>query len=340
MTILAGVDIGGTKCAVSVGRTVGHEIQLMGKYSFPTPAAPEIAISQMLTALSELLEQQGISWRDGGGAIVLSAIGISCGGPLDSRTGMILSPPNLPGWDRIDIVTPFQERFGVPTGLQNDANACALAEWKWGAGQGARNLIFLTFGTGMGAGLILDGKLYVGKNDMAGEVGHIRLEQNGPVGYGKSGSFEGFCSGGGIARLARMRAKERLQLGERLSFCASESELEEITTKKVAEAAIAGDLLALSIFETVGRRLGQGLSILIDILNPERIIIGSIYARQQSLLEPYVMEVIDQEALALSRSACTIVPAGLGEQVGDYAGLSVALHSLQGGGGLPSAVLP
>src|SRR5690606_9115141 len=109
--------------------------------------------------------------------------------------------------------TPFRDRFGVPVGLQNDANACALAEWKWGAGRGARNMIFLTFGTGMGAGLILDGRLYAGTNDMAGEVGHMRLAPDGPEGYGKRGSFEGFCSGGGIARLASAKAADWLRSG-------------------------------------------------------------------------------------------------------------------------------
>src|SRR5690606_15592063 len=141
----------------------------------------------------------------------LAAIGISCGGPLDSRRGVILSPPNLPGWDRIPVVEVFQQAFKVPVALQNDANAGALAEWLWGAGRGSHNMIFLTFGTGMGAGLILNGQLYSGTNDLAGEVGHIRLAPDGPVGYGKAGSFEGFCSGGGIKQLATDRAKMALK---------------------------------------------------------------------------------------------------------------------------------
>ena len=97
-------------------------------------------------------------------------MGISCGGPLDASSGVILSPPNLPGWDNVKIVQMIEEKFGVPCGLQNDANACALAEWRFGAGKGTKNMIFLTFGTGMGAGLILDGKLYAGTNGMAGEI--------------------------------------------------------------------------------------------------------------------------------------------------------------------------
>ena len=129
----------------------------------------------------------------------ISAIGISCGGPLNSKKGVILSPPNLPGWDNIEIVNIIKDRLDVPAKLQNDANACALAEWKYGAGRGSNNMIFLTFGTGFGAGLILDGRLYNGVNCMSGEIGHVRLTEYGPVGYGKAGSCEGYCSGGGIA---------------------------------------------------------------------------------------------------------------------------------------------
>lgn len=259
-------------------------------------------------------------------------MGISCGGPLDSRSGLILSPPNLPGWDRVDVVGPFRDKYGVPAALQNDANACALAEWKWGAGRGMRNVIFLTFGTGMGAGLILDGKLYKGTNDMAGEVGHMRMEADGPVGYGKAGSFEGFCSGGGIARLAQAFALRRIQEGRPPSFCPSMDRLAHITARSVGEAARQGDELALEVFRLVGKQLGRGLAVLVDILNPECIIIGSIYGRQLPVLEPVVMEELRKEAIPRSLSACKVVPAGLGEQVGDYAALSLAVYALEQAG--------
>ncbi len=182
--------------------------------------------------------------------VALSAVGRRCGGPLDSTQGLILSPPNLPGWDRVDVVTPFRERFGVPTSLQNDANACAVAEWQWGAGRGVRSMVFLTFGTGMGAGLILDGRLYAGASDMAGEVGHIRLAEDGPLGYGKRGSFEGFCSGSGIARLAQSRALEAIQAGTPPAFCPTLADLDKVTAASVGKAAQAGDLLARAIYET------------------------------------------------------------------------------------------
>ncbi|MEH7380568.1 ROK family protein [Bacillus sp. JJ1533] len=318
--VLAGLDIGGTKCAVSIGRTTGETMEVLGKEQFPTPATPEEAIERLEEGLDRLLESLGIDTID--------SIGVSCGSPLDSRRGLILSPPNLPNWEHVDILSPFKQKYGVPVGLQNDANACALAEWKWGAGRGARNMIFLTFGTGMGAGLILDGRLYTGTNDMAGEVGHIRLEHDGPLGYGKLGSFEGFCSGGGIARLAQAMAAEALNEGKSPSFCETKDDLADITAKKVGQAAQAGDELALKVYETVGRQLGKGLSILVDILNPEKIVIGSIYPRQQAILEPFVMEELEKEALELTRSVCKIVPAGLGESIGDAASLSVALNTI------------
>lgn len=321
MTFIAGIDIGGTKCAVSVGKIKSDgSLSIVDKQKFPTPHLPSDAIQQFMIQLDQLLLRNQIS--------KVSAIGISCGSPLNSEKGTILSPPNLPHWDHIDVVSPLKERYGVPVGLQNDANACALAEWQWGAGKGTRNMIFLTFGTGMGAGLIINGKLYAGTNDMAGEVGHIRLEEYGPLGYGKHGSFEGFCSGGGIARLAQAEAEAVFQRGGSTSFCSSVDELSDITALRVGEAAQAGDPLAIAIYKKVGKQLGRGLSILVDVLNPEVIVIGSIYGRQLDLLEPAAMEVLQREALPESLSVCKIRPAALGERVGDYAGLSVALNVL------------
>ena len=312
--LLAGLDIGGTKCAVSLGLTEGDQITIIDKRRFPTAPTPETTIALLIETLHAMLLQQNQP---------LASIGISCGGPLDSVRGVVLGPPNLPGWNAIPIVSIIQEAFHVPTMLQNDANAGALAEWLWGAGQDTRNMIFLTFGTGMGAGLILNGQLYSGTNDMAGEVGHIRLADDGPTGYGKAGSFEGFCSGGGIQRMATIKAMAALEAGMPLSFCPTEADVPFITTEKVA---MSGDPLALEIFELVARRLGQGLAILIDILNPQRIVIGSIYLRQQALLDHHMYAVLRDEALSYALSVCEIVPAGLGESIGDYAALAVARY--------------
>ncbi|MFB5663462.1 ROK family protein [Alteribacillus sp. HJP-4] len=322
MTVMGGFDIGGTKCAVSLSVRRKDNVFLLEKIAFPTAGGPEQTMESLCRKLETLMEKHQVT---------PASIGVSCGGPLNSKEGVILSPPNLPGWDQVPITAFLKKRYGVPVLLQNDANAGALAEWYWGAGRGSQHIIFLTFGTGMGAGLILNGRLYSGTNDLGGEVGHMRLAEDGPVGFGKAGSFEGFCSGGGIAGLARKMALEALEKGEKVGFCRSREDAAYITAKSTGEAAEAGDPLALKVYETVGIYLGRGLSILIDILNPEKIIIGSIYGRQQTILEPIVQKELAKESLPLARSVCEIVPAGLGEKIGDYASAAVAMLALEEG---------
>ena len=322
MQVVVGIDIGGTKCAVSFARQHSDDIIFLDKVRMETETEDfDRAMESFIEIIRERFRRNP-DWK-------LTSIGISCGGPLDAGKGLILSPPNLPRWDRADVYTPLKKAFGVPVMLQNDADACALAEWSMGAGKGCRNMIFLTFGTGMGAGLILNNELYSGTTSMAGEVGHIRMEKEGPFGYGKYGSFEGFCSGGGIAKLGRMMAEEALREGKTPLFCQSEAELDSISCKSIAEALEQGDELAAEIFDIVGTYLGRGLSVLIDILNPEMIVIGSIYARQKNVLDKKMREALEQEALPVSRKACRIVPASLGELIGDYAAVSVGIKAYQ-----------
>lgn len=313
-----GVDIGGTKIAIILGDT---EVNILDRIAFSTNSftSPNKVIDEIINNIEKVANQNNIDFSQ------IESIGISSGGPLDLEKGLILSPPNLPGWDSIPIVKIVEEKFGIPTYLENDANSSAIAEWKFGAGKGSKNMIFLTFGTGMGAGLILNGRLYPGANGMAGEVGHIRLAQDGPMGHGKRGSFEGFCSGGGITRLAKTEIAKRLINGEKVEFCPSFEILENITAKDVALAAEKGDSVALEIFQISARYLGLGLSILIDILNPEKIILGTIFVKSRHLLQPIIEEVIRKEALELSAKNCEILPAELGEKIGDYAALCVAL---------------
>jgi glucokinase len=294
---LLGFDIGGTKCAVILGHAEQGQVSIEDKVSFATPSGVEPALKEFETCAADLLDKHHCK---------SASVGVSCGGPLCSRRGLILSPPNLPGWDHVPIVKRFSAYFQVPVFLQNDANACALAEWKWGAGRGFSNVVFLTFGTGMGAGLILDGKLYAGTCDLAGEVGHVRLAEEGPEGYGKAGSFEGFCSGGGIARLARSNG------------------LPVTNAHEVFLAAEQGNHTAVDTLKTVSFYLGRGLAMLIDILNPEVIVLGSIFARQRDRLWPLAEVVMRKEAIGLAMQACQVVPAKLGENIGDYAALSVA----------------
>lgn len=306
-----GIDIGGTKLAVVRGTTEGGILEK-----------------------ERLQTAQFGGWQEALGAVgeiaghmknrKTLAAGISCGGPLDSRQGMILSPPNLPGWDEVPIVQILSEKLALPVYLQNDADACALAEWKYGAGKGYENLIFCTFGTGMGAGLILDNKLYTGRNGSAGEAGHMRMNDFGPAGYGKEGSFEGFCSGGGMAQLGRSMALAALQRGETVEFCRSKEELNSISAELLGKAAEHGDKTALKVFAHTGRKLGEGLAVMMDILNPDCIVIGSIFARCEKLLRPEMERAIQSEAL--KTNYCPVKAAALGENLGDTAAISVAVN--------------
>jgi len=288
--LIWGLDIGGTKCALVVGNQKG---EVLSRSEVATRAYPTWE-----AVLEALLPENGCQG--------LKAIGVSCGGPLDEEAGMILSPPNLPGWDQVPIVEWLQTRYGVPAFLQNDANACAVAEWLYGAGKGTRNMVFMTFGTGLGAGLILDGHLYRGTNGMAGEIGHVRACEDGPVGYGKAGSYEGFCSGGGIYQLSGGK-----------------------TAREVVELAESGDEQMQEVLRMSAQKLGQCVSILIDLLNPQRIVIGSVFARAERWFRQTMEQVISREALATSADICQVVPAALGDQIGDMAALSVAVLGLE-----------
>jgi glucokinase len=298
-----GLDIGGTKTAVSFWQ--GEN--LLQKRQFPTCGSPAEVIEMIIDAIDRIGGE-----CSAGKTRTAAALGISCGGPLDSKNGLILSPPNLPGWDTVPIVSILEKKTGVPCFLENDANACALAEWYWGAGRGYRNLAFLTFGTGLGCGLILNGQLYRGTGDLAGEVGHIRIAEDGPEGYGKRGSWEGYCSGGGLSRLY------------------AETTGRNETGKYICDAAEKGDPAAVQVIESCAFYLGRGLALLIDILNPECIILGSIFARSEKLFRTTMEAVIEREALAFSRGQCVVLPARLGEMLGDRAALGVAVNGLKG----------
>lgn len=304
---IIGIDLGGTKCAVSIPRG-DHGVDEVDRFA---TSGPEPTLARIFDAIAAL--QPGPE----------TVYGVSCGGPLDAKQGLILSPPNLPGWDRIAVCDQLTQRFGGRAWLMNDANACALAEWQDGAGRGSRNLIFLTMGTGMGGGLIIEGRLFEGTTGDAGEVGHLRLAPDGPIGFGKTGSFEGFCSGGGIAQLARRRLGE---FGGITRF--KPSSTEPITARDLGIAAGQGDAFALSIWTEVGTRLGEGLALLIDLLNPDCIVIGSIFARCETFLVPAMRSVLEREALGPSLRACRIVPAALGDAIGSHAAVAIARYHL------------
>jgi glucokinase len=305
---VVGIDLGGTKCAVSVlhdGRV--REITRIATGEFaPTYRQLADAVAPNLTTKSPVF-------------------GISCGSPLDAKTGVILSPPNLhPSWHGVAITRLLTERFGGRAFLMNDANACALAEWCFGAGKGTRHMVFLTSGTGMGAGLILNGELYEGATGDAGEIGHVRLRADGPIGFGKAGSVEGFYSGNGIARLAASLIECR-EAGMPPWYSSGMP----LTTKVIAGAARQGDAFAMEIMRRAGESLGEALAILIDLFNPERVVIGGFYPRCCELLEPGLQAALGLEALPMPRAACAIVPAALGETIGSHGAIAAALYSLK-----------
>ena len=202
-----------------------------------------------------------------------------------------------------------------------------------GAGQGTDHMVFLTLGTGLGAGIIAAGSLYLGAKGDAGEIGHVRLSPTGPVGYHKAGSIEGWASGGGIAQLAVRMLGQAERRGRSSVLQAQHAGGGVLTARDVGLAAQAGDAVALSILRSAGARLGQAIAMLIDVLNPQRIVLGGLAMRLgESLLAP-MRRVIEREALPQSLRACEIVSAALGEQIGDVAALCVAM-GLEGKGEL------
>ena len=316
-----GLDIGGTKCAVLLA-TVDGGIHLKDKLRFATCSERgfEPVYAQLTAAMEEILQKNGLSYAD------VNAIGVSCGGPLDSRRGVVLCPPNLPGWVNIPLKALLEERCGVPVYLQNDANACALVEWKLGAGRGCSDMIFLTMGTGMGGGVIAEGRLLRGCTDMGGEIGHLRLAEDGPVGFGKAGSFEGFTSGGGIQRQARALTEERIREGRAPAWVRDGHTPEEADARLLAEYARAGDADAKAFFDHIGTMLGKGLALLTDTLNPEKIVIGSIFVRCEDLLRPAMEAELKREAIPFSLEGLQVVPAQTGEALGDLASIMAALY--------------
>ncbi len=316
-TVFASVAIGGTNCSVALAAEVADGFEWLGRQRFSTLATPAQVLERLLFELEGLVNAlEGVE---------LAGVGIVCGGPLDEGAGLVLSPPNLPRWDRIDVRAPFAERFRVPVQLMNDANAGVMAEWMWGAARGATDAAFLTMGTGLGAGLILDGRLHRGASGLAGEIGHWRLAESGPHGYGKDGSFEGFCSGAGIGKWAQQTAAQSLQHGTPSELAPDWFDLADVTAQQLAKAADGGDAVALRLWSDVGRKLGTGLSLLVDVLNPDIIVVGGIYFRQHDRLEPSMLEELRREALPESLASCRIVPSELGEAIADYSGLVAAL---------------
>ena len=314
--VWAGIDIGGTKTAVVLS---SHPPQVLSRTEFPTLPAegPGPAIDKIRSILREALAPHTVSTAR------LLGIGISCGSPLDPVAGVIQAPPNLSTWIDVPIVKILEMEFKCPVSLENDANAGALAEHQYGAGRGTRDMIFLTMGTGLGAGIIIGGRLHRGASNYAGEIGHVRLTRTGPIGYHKAGSVEGWASGGGLAQVAHRALNAARQKGQR-SLLLDLPPHHAVTAKDVGLAAQQGDAVALGIIRTCGHRLGEAMAVLVDIINPERIVIGGLALRLGNLVLDPARESLRREALPPAFEACTVVSAELGESIGDVAALCVA----------------
>ncbi|HZY63486.1 MAG TPA: ROK family protein [Edaphobacter sp.] len=310
--VMVGVDIGGTKTAVVLCDQPVH-ILWRAEFSTLPEYGPEHAIEKIVALIRRGQAETCSQIR---------SIGVSCGGPLDRLRGVIQCPPNLSTWNGVPVKSILENEFGVPCAVENDADAGAMAEHRFGAGRGCQHLVFLTLGTGLGAGLILNGQIFRGATSMAGEIGHVRLTETGPNRYNKAGSVEGWASGAGMALHAADTIRASMEAGETTLLA---GKLPIVTARDIGLAAAEGDLVAARIIEETGRRLGEALAVLVDILNPERIIMGGLALRFGERLLAPARARMREEALPASAEACSIVTAELGERIGDIAAICVAM---------------
>jgi glucokinase len=316
--LIVGIDIGGTKSAAVLADMSGEIIKRVSEPTRPSERDSAAVLKRLVEMAREVMEA-GNAARD-----EVMGVGISCGGPLDSKTGVVYSPPNLPGWEATPVKQIVEDALCLPVRVENDANATALAEWRFGAGQGARNVVFLTMGTGIGGGLILDGRLYRGTNDLAGEIGHQTILMSGPLcGCGKRGCLEALASGPAIARLAR----DSMMYGRHKRVLAiAGGKPADITAAHVVQAAKEGDPFAVQVLEEAATYMGVGIANLIQILNPERVIIGTIAVHAGELVLGPIRRAVEEYAWERSRSVCEIVPAALGDRAQDLAAIALWLE--------------
>ena len=285
---IIGVDLGGTNIVSAAMTEDGSEIHAVRSIPTKSEAGDEGVAGRMVALVEEVMAETQRETGAARGDFI--GVGVGAPGPLDREHGIVLIAPNL-GWNNFPLRQRMQDRLSLPTSLDNDANCATFGEWWQGAARGARNVVGLTIGTGIGGGLILNGALYHGSSDMAGEVGHTTIDMNGR--YCKCGNYgclEAYASGPAIATRAReVLVREGMKSAIRDMV---EGKLSEITAQTVYEAAKAGDQLASEIVRDTGRYLGAGVANLLNIFNPDRVVIaGGVTAAGDALFVPLKAEV-------------------------------------------------
>lgn len=312
MAYFAGVDIGGTKIAVGIGNTEG---KILHEMRFPTEEVPrgEDGLNRIADAVKSLCAEE----KNPGPQIrfeEIAAVGIGSPGPLNR--GTLLKTANLPGWEGINLASGLQTRLEIPCRVENDATAAGMGEWMFGAGRGTSHMAYVTVSTGIGSGIITNSQLYSGGRGNAGELGHLVLIPDGPPCHcGQQGCLETLASGTALARIATERRSESPFLQQH----------QELDAPTVFAGAKAGDTVCQTIIEDMTRYLGQGLSFLVNLLNPERIVLGGGVMVNGDLLLPRIQQYTEQYSMPALYRTTEIVLAGLGQDSGLVGALAVAL---------------
>ena len=300
-----GIDVGGTNVKVAL---VTDEGQIIYSDSVPTRAEMgyEYTVNNIKQAIYDLMKETNTQTQD------IEGIGFGFPGQVDYKTGVVKLLPNIPGWVNIPIAQIMEDEFHIPTRIDNDARCAALGELFTGAGKGCENIVCVTVGTGVGSGIIINGKVVRGASNAAGEIGHIKLEMKDGLicGCGDTGCMEAYVSAPSIVAMA----EDYIKGGKSTKF--REMANPEISAYIVAEAAKAGDKVAQRIFKIMGEYLGIGLSSVVNLLNPEKIIIGGGVADAGDIFLNPVRETIKSRAMEISGNAVQVVPAELGNRAG------------------------
>ena len=314
-----GIDLGGTKILTAVADKNG-KIIAEAKLPTETELGQEKIKKNIFKSIESVMEKAELHNND------IRAIGIGSPGPLDVESGVIHECSNLP-IKNMPIVDLIEEKTDIPASLQNDANTAALGEKVFGAGKEAENLLYITISTGVGGGIIIDGKIYYGVNGNAGELGHITIDPDGPLcGCGNQGCLESFSSGTAIRRMA----VEALNKGESKMLAQLHENEGYLDAALVAQAASEGDEVSKEIFKNAGNYLGIGLANFVNIFNPEMIILGGGVMKAKEFFLNETKEVLKQRALEAPQNIVEIKEAVLGDHIGVKGAIAVAMQKTEG----------